>query len=317
MRPITFDVIARPTSSCDDAITLIIDKETDMPTNHHRVHAEIARPNYVATSGGVELFYRDWQPEATHGNGKTIVFVPSYSLPGDMWAYQMLPLARQGFRCIAYDRRGHGRSSDPGGGYDYDTLADDLAAVMNALDLSNVTLVGYSMGGAEAVRYLTRHGSARVARLALVASTLPMLAKTPDNPDGIDRAYVDAFQHDLMTDYPKWLADNARPFAGPGASQAMIDWIREMALRTSHQALFACNETVSSGDFRDELRDIDVPTLIVQGDRDVSNPLELTSQRTAHLIPNARLVVYEGAPHGVFLSDAARLTADIGAFASA
>ncbi|MBC8639106.1 alpha/beta hydrolase [Caballeronia sp. EK] len=288
-----------------------------MPANHHRVHAEIGRPNYVATSGGVELFYRDWQPEAMHGNGKTIVFVPSYSLPGDMWAYQMLPLARQGFRCIAYDRRGHGRSSDPGGGYDYDTLADDLAAVMNALDLSNVTLVGYSMGGAEAVRYLTRHGSARVARLALIASTLPMLAKTPDNPDGIDRAYVDAFQHDLMTDYPKWLADNARPFAGPGASQAMIDWIREMALRTSHQALFACNETVSSGDFRDELRDIDMPTLIVQGDRDVSNPLELTSQRTARLIPNARVVVYEGAPHGVFLSDAARLTADIGAFASA
>jgi pimeloyl-ACP methyl ester carboxylesterase len=288
-----------------------------MPANHHRVHAEIARPNYVATSGGVELFYRDWQPEATHGNGKTIVFVPSYSLPGDMWACQMLPLARQGFRCIAYDRRGHGRSSDPGGGYDYDTLADDLAAVIDALDLSRVTLVGYSMGGAEAVRYLTRHGSARVARLALIASTLPMLMKTPDNPDGIDCACVDAFRQDLASDYPRWLADNARPFAGPGASQAMIDWIREMALRTSHHALFACNETVSRGDFRNELRDIDVPTLIVQGDRDVSNPLELTSQRTARLIPNARLVVYEGAPHGIFLSDAARLTADIAAFASA
>ncbi|KXU87292.1 arylesterase [Caballeronia megalochromosomata] len=287
-----------------------------MPANRHSVHAEIARPGYIATTGGVELFYRDWQPQGTPGNGKTIVFVPSYSLPSDMWAYQMLPLARQGFRCIAYDRRGHGRSSDPGGGYDYDTLADDLSAVIDALDLTNITLVGYSMGGAEAVRYLTRHGSARVARLALIASTLPMLAKTPDHPEGIDRAYFDAFQQDLMTDYPRWLADNARPFAGPDASQAMIDWIREMALRTSHQALFACNETVNVGDFRDELRDIDVPTLIVQGDRDVSNPLELTSQRTARLIPNARLVVYDGAPHGVFLSDAARLTADIGAFAS-
>ncbi|SAK52923.1 arylesterase [Caballeronia pedi] len=287
-----------------------------MPVNRHRAHAEIARPGFIATTDGVELFYRDWQPERAAGNGGTIVFVPSYSLPGDMWAYQMLPLTHAGFRCVAYDRRGHGRSSDPGGGYDYDTLADDLAALIDALDLSDITLVGYSMGGAEAVRYLTRHGSTRVARLVLIASTLPMLAKTPDNPDGIDRVYAEAFQQDLLSDYPQWLAENARPFAGPGASQAMIDWIREMALRTSHQALFACNETVNHGDFRNELRDIEVPTLVVQGDRDVSNPLELTSRRTARLIPNARLLVYEGAPHGIFLSDAARLTADIGAFAS-
>ncbi|BAO88856.1 alpha/beta fold hydrolase [Caballeronia cordobensis] len=288
-----------------------------MPANRHRLHAAITRPGFIGTADGVELFYRDWRPEHAVANGKTIVFVPSYSLPGDMWAYQMLPLVRQGFRCIAYDRRGHGRSSDPGGGYDYDTLADDLAGIIEALDLSDLTLAGYSMGGAEAVRYLTRHGSARVARLVLIASTLPMLAKTPDNPGGIDRAYADAFQHDLMTDYPQWLAENARPFAGPRASQAMIDWIRDMALRTSHHALLACNETVNGGDFRDELRDVDVPTLIVQGDADVSNPLQLTSQRTARLIPNARLVVYEGAPHGIFLSDAARLTADLAAFASA
>ncbi|BAN25278.1 alpha/beta fold hydrolase [Caballeronia insecticola] len=287
-----------------------------MPAALHRDHAAIARPGYIRAAGDVELFYRDWRDESVPGNGRTIVFVASYSLPSDMWAYQMLPLVRQGFRCVAYDRRGHGRSSDAGGGYDYDTLANDLAAVIDALDLSGVTLVGYSMGGAEAVRYLTRHGSARVERLVLVASTVPMLAKTSDNPDGIDRAYVDAFQHDLMTDYPRWLADNARPFAGPNVSEAMIGWIKEMALRTSQQALYACNETVSSGDFRAELRDVDVPTLIVQGDCDASNPLELTSQRTAQLIPDARLVVYEGAPHGVFLSDAARLTADLAAFAS-
>lgn len=192
---------------------------------------------------------------------------------------------------ITYDRRGHGRSGDPGRGYDYDTLADDLAAVIKSLDLRDITLVGYSMGGAEVVRYLTRHGSARVSRLMLVASTLPMLS------DGIPHEYVDAFQRDLLTDYPQWLADNARPFTGPNVSQAMD---REMALRTSHQALFECNETVVSGDFRAELPRIDVPTLIVQSDRDVSNPLELTSQRTAQLMPNARLVVYDNAPHGIF-----------------
>jgi non-heme chloroperoxidase len=262
--------------------------------------------NFIHTRDGVTLFHRDWRNGASD---KTIVFVASYSLPGDMWTYQMMPLVRRGFRCIAYDRRGHGRSGDPGGGYDYDTLADDLAAIIHTLDLRDITLVGYSMGGAEAVRYLTRHGSARVSRLVLVASTLPMLS------DGIPREYVDAFQRDVLTDYPQWLADNARPFAGPNVSQAMIDWIREMALRTSHQALFDCNETVASGDFRAELPLIDVPTLVIQGDRDASNPLELTSQRTAQSMPNARLIVYENAPHGIFLSDAARLTDDIARFA--
>ncbi|SAK72459.1 arylesterase [Caballeronia hypogeia] len=287
-----------------------------MSSNLQRDRATVARPGFIRTPDGVELFYRDWRPERAPGSEKTIVFVASYSLPSDMWAYQMTPLARAGFRCVAYDRRGHGRSGDPGGGYDYDTLADDLAALIEALDLTAITLVGYSMGGSEAVRYLTRHGSARVARLVLIASTLPMLAKASDNADGIDRASIESFQRDLMTDYPQWLAENARPFAGPRPSQAMIDWVREMALRTSHQALFACNETVSRGDFRNELRDVDVPTLIVQGGRDLSNPLELTSRRTARAIPDARLVVYEGAPHGIFLSDAARLVADIAAFAS-
>jgi pimeloyl-ACP methyl ester carboxylesterase len=293
-----------------------IDQETDMTARTTHDCAAIARPCFIRTADGAELFYRDWRGDSAATDGKTIVFVASYSLPSDMWAYQMLPLTMQGFRCIAYDRRGHGRSGDPGRGYDYDTLADDLAAVIDALDLADITLVGYSMGGAEAVRYLTRHGSARVARLALIASTLPMLARAPDNPDGIERALVDAFQADLLSDYPRWLADNARPFAGPKVSQAMIDWVREMAWRTSHQALFACNETVSRGDFRQELRDIDVPTLIVQGDDDASNPLELTSRRTARLIPDARLVVVEGAPHGIFLSDAAWLSAELAAFAS-
>ncbi len=137
--------------------------------------------NFICTRDGAALFYRDWH-DGTR-TGKTIVFVASYSLPSDMWADQMPPLVRQGIRCIEYDRRGHGRSSDPGSGYDYDTLADDLAAVIDTLDLDGITLAGYSMGGAEAVRYLTRHGAARVKRFALIASTLPMLSAAPDHPE--------------------------------------------------------------------------------------------------------------------------------------
>ena len=272
--------------------------------------ARAGEPGFIRTADGVNLFFRDW------GQGEPVVFVASWSLPSDSWNYQMLALSEQGLRCVAFDRRGHGRSSDPGSGYDFDTLADDLAAVLDVLDLRGVTLVGHSMASGEIVRYLTRHGNDRVARIALLGTITPLLHRTADNPDGIDAAYFEAFRHEeLMRDFPKWIEDTLPPFVTPEASPQMGDWVRGMALRTSGKALLDTNRAITTADFRDELPKITVPTLVIHGDRDVSAPLDITSRRTAKLVPGAKLRVYEGAPHGLFVTHIDRLNQDLLDFA--
>jgi len=268
-----------------------------------------AVPGMICTSDGVGLFHRDW------GEGPPVVFVASWSLPSDSWAYQMLALSEAGLRCIAYDRRGHGRSDDPGRGFDFDTLADDLAAVMDVLDLHGATLVGFSMGTGEVVRYLTRHGTARVARVALIGTTTPVLAQAADNPGGIDPVVFEAFRQEaLMRDFPGWIDASMVPFVTPETPPGLRNWIRDMALRTSGKALLECNRTLTTEDFRAELQVVTVPTLVVHGDRDETCPIELTGRPTAALVPGARLAVYEGAPHGLFLTHLDRLNADLLAF---
>jgi non-heme chloroperoxidase len=266
---------------------------------------------FIETRDGTQLFYRDW------GNGAPLVFMSGWALTSDCWGYQMAPLSGSGLRCIAYDRRGHGRSSDPGRGYDSDTLADDLAAVLDALDLKNVTLVTHSMAGGEAVRYLSRHGSKRVARLALISATLPFLMKTADNPEGIDPSvFENARRNVLLRDFPKALRDNMRPFGVAETSEAMLEWIAGLMLQCSMQALVECNRALTSTDFRPDLAKIAVPTLIVHGDKDVSAPLPITGRKTAALLPHATVKIYEGAPHGVFLTHAERLNKDLIEFAA-
>lgn len=266
---------------------------------------------HIVTRDGVGLFHRDW------GAGPPVVLLASWSLPSDSWAYQMTALVEAGLRCVAYDRRGHGRSADPGRGHDFDTLADDLADVLDALDLEGVTLVTFSAAAGEAVRYLTRHGGRRrVARVALVAPTTPLLARTADNPDGVDPAVFEAFRHDeLLRDWPLWLAENARPFGGPDVSDATLAWVRGMALRASPRALAEFHRELTTADFRAELPRLDCPVLVIQGERDETCPPDLTGRRTAALVPGARLLVYEGAPHGVLVSHAARLGEDLRRFA--
>jgi pimeloyl-ACP methyl ester carboxylesterase len=264
---------------------------------------------YVETRDGTQLFYRDW------GSGAPLVFLSGWALTSECWAYQMAPLSEAGLRCIAYDRRGHGRSSDPGRGFDYDTLADDLAAVLDAFDLADVTLVTHSMAGGEAVRYLSRYGSKRVARVALVAATLPFLAKTADNPDGIDPAVFESGRRNvLLRDFPKALRDNMRPFVVADTSQALLDWIAGLMLQCSMKAIVDCNKALTATDFRPELAKLDVPTLIVHGDQDVSAPLPITGRKTAALLPRATVKTYEGAPHGLFLTHADRLNKDLQEF---
>jgi non-heme chloroperoxidase len=261
----------------------------------------------VKTKDGVNLFSKDW------GAGRTLVFVHSWAVTNEVWQYQHAHFIERGYRVVAFDRRGHGRSDQP---FDYriDTLADDLAAVLEAHDVKDATLVGHSIGCNEIVRYMARHGSARVSRVALVAPTTPCLVKSAENPDGIDRAMFDAMRQQWRADFPKWLSENARAFFVAETSQALVDWgIAMMAQISLHTAL-ACNSALLEGDFRPDCRAVKVPTLIVHGTADASAPLPLTGKRTAALIPHAQFKVYDGAPHGVMFTHMEKLNADLEAF---
>ena len=250
-------------------------------------------PNFIHTADHVRLFYREW------GDGAPLVFLSGWTLNSDMWAYQMVPLSKQGYRCIAYDRRAHGRSSDPGTGYDFDTLANDLATVLRTFDLNGVTLIAHSFASGEVVRYITRYGPERIARLAFIApAATPFLLKTDDNPNGIDGQVFEELRAAFLKSFPDWAEAGAEPYFVPGTSRAIVDWTIRMMTQTSLQAAVELNRVQTTTDFRGELAKITVPTLIIHGDRDASAPLELTGRPTAQLIPGARLKVYEGARTG-------------------
>jgi pimeloyl-ACP methyl ester carboxylesterase len=257
------------------------------------------RPSFVETDDGASLFHLDW------GSGKPLVFCHPWALNADIWEYQLTELVDQGLRCVAYDRRGHGRSSDPGRGYDYDRLADDLAAVIERLDLRDVTLVGYSMGNGEAIRYLSRRGGSRVARLVMV-STVPPQA----------RGTFDPFIAALKQDRPTFFAKGVMAFTNghPAVSPAMTEWVIAQFMRSSPKAVIDCLRAISVGNFEAELRAVKVPTLVVHGDKDQVNPLERTGKKVAELIPNATLKVYEEGPHGLAVTHRDRLAKDILAF---
>lgn len=262
-------------------------------------------PAAIETRDGVRLFLRDW------GEGRPVVFVHGWSLASDAWQYQMIDLAGRGLRCVAYDRRGHGRSSDPGRGFDYDSMADDLAAVLDQLDLRHVVLVGQSMGAGDAVRYLTRHGARRVERLVLVSPATPFLLKAPDNPDGVEQRVFDAVRAKLSADLPKWMADNSPPYFLPETPPETFQWGFRIGYQASLKALVDGYRTLSETDLRADLRAIAIPTVVIHGDRDHSAPLDFTGRRTAALIPGAELRVYEGAPHGLFVTHRERLNRDL------
>jgi non-heme chloroperoxidase len=267
----------------------------------------------LKTSDNAELFYRDW------GVGEPVVFCAAWALSGVAWQYQMVDVVDSGRRAVSYDRRGHGRSDDPGRGYDYDTLADDLAALIERLDLRGVTLVAHSMGSGEAVRYLTRHGDGRVDRLLLLAPTTPFLLKTADNPGGVDGSLFAEHRAQWRRDFGRWLVDNEGPYFGDGlpgcsVSAPLRDWTKDDMLATTLQAAIEFQRSGASTDFRAELAKLAVPTLIIHGDADASAPLPLTGTPTADLTPHARLVVYENAPHGLYLTHRERLNRDLLAF---
>jgi len=265
----------------------------------------IMQTPFISAPDGTRLYWEQW------GSGQAILFCSSAGMPTGMWNYQMGALAEHGYRCIAFDRRGHGRSDVPPDGYDFDTFADDLAALVTALDLENLTVISHSMGGGELVRYLTRHGSARVRRVVLISPTTPFMLQTADNPGGIPRSNFEALRDSWRRDYPRWIADNTAPFFVPETSPALMRWGAGLLANWPSRLAIACNLALTTTDFRRELREVAVPTLVIHGDRDVSAPLELTGKRTAELIPNCRLEVYQGAPHGLLYTHMDRLHTDI------
>lgn len=260
---------------------------------------------WVEAEDGTRLYVRDV------GAGRPVVFLHGWALSSRMWQYQVDELVGRGFRCITFDRRGHGRSDEPGRGYDLDRLVGDLESVLDALDLHDVTLVGHSFGGMEAVRYAAREGRKRVARLALLSATTPCLRKTADNPNGIDDVAFEFLRTLWRTDFAQWIDDNTAPFFTPATNALTIRWMVDMMLATPLDVAIAVNETMCAADLRDDLRSLGIPTLVVHGDADASAPLSLTGAPTAALVPHACFQVYEGAPHGLFVTHRERLNADL------
>jgi non-heme chloroperoxidase len=261
---------------------------------------------YIKTAEQFSLFYSDYPGD------EPVVFAHAWALNGDMWSYQLTDLTTAGFRCITYDRRGHGRSDRPPTGYDIDTLADDLAAVIEGLDLYGITLIGHSMGTAEVVRYLTRHGAGRIARVVLSGTVTPMLLQGPDNPDGIPDDAVAQVRSVMLRDIGDWMeiSGKAEYFYGEHrVSQQLQDWTLNTIAAVPLPILTQTSDAFVRADFRSELTELTVPTLVIHGTADASMPIDLTARKTASLIPDCHFVTIDGAGHGLYLSESPRYNA--------
>ncbi|MEW2048884.1 alpha/beta hydrolase [Streptomyces sp. NBC_00377] len=274
-------------------------------------------PYFTSPVDGARLHHVDHGP----ADGPVLVFVNSLYFGAEMWEYQMLPLAREGHRCVGFDRRGHGRSDDVWGGFDLDSLADDVRGLLDHLDLRDVTLVGHSVGAAEIVRCLTRHGTDRVARVALVAGMTPGPARSANHPEGVDPELLLAGVETFRRDRSAFFADGAHAFfaldrPGNGLSEAYVETMIRRCHGSTARAGVAIGELIAALDVAPELPALDLPVLVVHGTHDTSAPLELTGRRAAALAPRATLEVYENAGHGLFATHADRLTSDLRKFAA-
>lgn len=275
-----------------------------------------ASGSYVTTSDGVQLYYKDWGPK----DGQVVTFSHGWPLNSDSWESQMQFLADNGYRVIAHDRRGHGRSSQPWEGNDMDHYADDLASVINALDLKDVTLVGFSTGGGEITRYIGRHGTGRVKKAALISAVPPMMLKTEDYPGGLPIEVFDGLRKASLENRSQLYRDIASgPFFGfnrEGAtpSQGLIDSFWVQGMQAGHKNTYDSIAAFSATDFRADLAKFDVPTLIVHGDDDQIVPIDASARAAAEIVKDAKLVVYSGAPHGLADTHKDRLNQDLLSF---
>ncbi len=268
----------------------------------------------IETDDGTALYLKEW------GEGPAVVLIHGWPLSADSWDDQAMALADAGYRVIAYDRRGFGRSDQPWEGYDYDTLADDLAAVIEACDAEDPVLVGFSMGGGEVARYLSRHGNAR--KVALISSVVPLMLQTSDNPDGVPQAAFDAMAAGINQDRADFFMGFFKAFYGVGllshpVSDAQLHWSQMIALQAGLKSTLDCLDAFATTDFRPDLAAFTMPTLIIHGTADETVPIAATARVVAASIPHATLIEYDGAAHGLLATHKDRVSADLLAFLAA
>jgi len=270
----------------------------------------------ITAQDGTEIYYKDW------GAGQPVVFSHGWPLTADAWEDQMVFLAARGYRCIAHDRRGHGRSSQPWNGNDMDTYADDLASLTETLDLKDAIHVGHSTGGGEVARYLGRHGSKRVAKAVLIGAVTPLMVKTPENPTGVPMEVFDGIRKNVLTDRAQFFKDLSEAFYGanrPGAevSQGVRDSFWLQGMQAGLKAALDCIKAFSETDFTEDLKKFDVPTLILHGDDDQMVPIGASAMRSAKLIRGATLKIYPGLSHGMCTVNKDQINSDLLAFIKA
>lgn len=266
--------------------------------------------NYVTTKDQTKLYVKDW------GSGRPVILLSGWPLSADSWDAQAMAIADAGCRAIAYDRRGFGRSSQPWSGFDYDTLADDLAAVMDQTEARDAVLVGFSMGGGEVARYMSLHGGKSVSKAVLVSSVVPYMLKTDDHPDGTDELVFAKMAQAIKDDRPKFFAGFFKDFFGVGllghpVSAELLHSAVNVAMQASLKATLECAHSFATTDFRPDLAAFTVPTLIIHGNADKTVPIRASARAAAAGIANSTLIEYDGAPHGLFVTDRVRLTKDL------
>lgn len=265
---------------------------------------------FIEAKDGTKLHVKDM------GQGRPVILIHGWPLTGDMFEYQTVALLESGFRVITYDRRGFGQSGHPASGYTYDTFADDLAAVIDGLELQNVSLVGFSMGGGEIARYLSRHGASKVSKAVLVASVAGYLLKDESNPDGVDANVFEGMKKDIRKDRFDFLQSFAKTFYGVGlvtspVSQGVLDWSFVLGVMASPKATIDCVDAFAKTDFRPDFAAFTIPTLVIHGTGDKTVPIDPTGRAAANGIAGAKLIEYDGEPHGLFATVPDRLNQDL------
>ena len=276
--------------------------------------------NYIETNkdakgNPVRIYYNDY------GSGKPVILIHGWPLSSAMWEYQVNDLVNNGHRVIAYDRRVFGKSSQPWDGYNYDTLTDDLKALIDQLELKDITLVGFSMGGGEVVRYFSRHGGKNISKVVLISSVTPYMLQSDSNPDGVPQDIFDDMAKQMQYDRIGFLDEFGKTFFGVSMfhkplSAPLLEYYRMLCTAASPRATLQCAKAFATTDFRDEMKLINVPTLIIHGSADNTVPIDATGKQSAIAIPGNRFIIYDGAPHGLFYTDKEKLNTDLVTFIS-